>query len=195
MNESENVMSLGEYVAPERMQGDKYVANQHIGRPMIVVARELVEGMRTKHQPDGSGVGIRIDVADLAEDKVYIGALWMSGALVDGLKPHVATGTPLPVKIDQVTGASGNPYLTLVPLQDKYRELAEKWYAANPTRIDDERKAREAEANPLGTVSTPASAPAAAPAAQPAASAPAPAPASGAMGDDELEAALARLNS
>lgn len=194
-------MTLGAYEPPVRVQGDKFAAQDNQNKPLIVVARQFIENAKTKHSPEGKP-GIRIDVVDLLDNgRIYIDALWMSGALVDGLKPHVAAGTPLPVEIQQVTSGSGNPYLTLVPLLDDKRKLAEGWYAKNPTAVADERAKREAEAKPLGTMEAPAEQNGATPApavaeAGPAESAPAPAtePKQESMNEDAVAAALARLN-
>lgn len=194
-------MTLGAYEPPVRVQGDRFAAQDNQNKPLIVVARQFIENAKTKHSPEGKPA-VRLDVVDLLADTVYIDALWMSGALVDGLKPHVGAGTPLPVEIQQVTGASsGNPYLTLAPLTDQKRQLAEGWYAKNATRVDDERAKREAEAKPLGTMAAPdngngASAAQSTPAPAPVQeSTPAPAePKSDSMNEDAVAAALARLN-
>lgn len=190
--------ALGAYEPPVRVLGDKFAAQDNQNKPLIVVARQFIENAKTKHSPEGKPA-VRVDVVDLLDNgRIYIDALWMSGALVDGLKPHIAAETPLPVEIKQVVAGSGNPYLTLAPLLDDKRKLAEGWYAKNPTAVADERAKREAEAKPLGEMAAPAeqNGNGAAKTEAPAKTEAAPAPVAPAesMNEDAVAAALARLN-
>lgn len=180
-------MSLGSFVAPERATGDKFIANENVGKPLLVRVNQFKDALTTKHNPNGDGKGVIVDVVDLTSGDIFIGALWMSGALVDGLSPHAGSPTVLPVVITRVTGKSGNPYLTLAPLADKSLELAQAWYSKNPTTLEDTRKERMAAAAPLGTLTPVEPQPDA-----PASVVPA---APNQVDDDAIAAALARLSS
>jgi hypothetical protein len=198
-------MALGTFTPPPSKTASSFDPREKHGRPLIVVPREFLENHVTKKYPQPRDKVVA-DVVDLLSDTVVISVLWGSGAIVDRLKDSCTRAVPtpdeakLPVKIVKVApSGGGNEYFSIESLEGKELQLAAAWDAKNPTRIDDERTAREAAdkaeaAAKAGNGSTQEQAPLAGiSAASAAAPAAAEAPASGGLSDDALEAALAAL--
>ncbi|MGI8313313.1 hypothetical protein [Saccharopolyspora hattusasensis] len=132
-------MELSGYEAPSRPNGDGLPAKEAVDKPLIVVVREHRQGIVTKFSPDGKD-GITVDVADLTTDSTFLDVLWMNGAIVDGLAPHV--GKAMPVKLVWTPGKSGYPYLSVAPLEGAELQLAAAWATKNGDRIERERAER-----------------------------------------------------
>jgi hypothetical protein len=183
-------LQLGTFTEREAgPQGDKLSARDNVDKPLIVVVREHRTGIKTIHnqnpqeparyKPDG-GEGVHVDVALIAENRVFVDVLWMGGAIVDSLSPYV--GQVLPVKLYwRASEKGGNPYVSVKPLDGPELVLAQQWAAANPTRFDAERQQRAAAAAAQPTAGVPGAPTTppewAMPAAAPAVGTPAPAPA------------------
>jgi len=132
-------MELSGFTPNEAAHGDRLPAKEAADKPLIVQVREHRDSVVTAFAPEGKP-GIVVDVVDLTTDSTYHDVLWMNGAIVDGLSPHVAK--TMPVKLVWTPGKSGYPYLSPAALEGKELELAAAWASKNPTRLDDERKAR-----------------------------------------------------
>jgi hypothetical protein len=147
-------MNLDTYVPPVREDGDRLPTKELAGRPLIVVVREHLMGVKTqfnsdpadalRYKPEG-GEAVKLDVADLTTNSVYINVMWFNGAIVDSLKSFVAS--TLPVKLFYDTPKrGGNPYINVEPLVGAELAGAQAWAAANATRFETERAARAAQA-------------------------------------------------
>ncbi|GEL17660.1 hypothetical protein [Pseudonocardia asaccharolytica] len=183
-------MELGTYAPRPREEsiGDQLQAKEAVDRPLIVFVREHRTGITTRFKPDGDGVGIILDIADVHTNEVWLDVLWMNGAVVDNLAPYV--GQAVPIKLVWASPKNGgNPYISLVALDGPQLAQAQTWAAANPTRFDDERANRSAaaEADDAQTQAASTSSPP---------SAPAPAAGSAPLdpNDPAVAALLAQLN-
>jgi hypothetical protein len=118
-----------EFKEPELVKGDEYKAIDHVGATLAVKVKGYKERIVTPNSPEG-GPGVIVDLVDLETSKVYRDTLWMSGAIVDRLKPYV--GGLLVIKFERQTSkASGRPYPCPVPVDSAGTARAEKWFADN----------------------------------------------------------------
>lgn len=109
---------IGQYVPPApQAQGDRIQAQQMVDRPMLLWAREIKHINRTQFNADG-GDGVIVDFVDLQTNQVYIGVMWMAGALVDGLRPYVGDGNAYPMKIVKQKGGKFGFYNKFEQLDD-----------------------------------------------------------------------------
>lgn len=144
-------MALGQFVPPAAGKAGSFDPRNHADKPLIVVVREFRPQFTTRAYPNPKDV-IICDIVDILADAVHVSVIWGSAAIVDRLKDQApkdgAEPTRLPVKISHVQSAStGRMYTTVDPLDGKALELAAAWDAKFPTRIDDERAARQDEVN------------------------------------------------
>jgi hypothetical protein len=154
---------LGSFVPQAPQSGDRFQAKTAVGRPLLVqvtgydAAKEILNRNTNMREVKGA---VYVDVWDFVggpgdpynnippapANSVYVGVMWMAGALVDNLKGY-QNAAPLPVKIiarpNQRT--PGN-HLALAPLEGQELELVTAHYNADPTRFDRERQARAAAA-------------------------------------------------
>jgi hypothetical protein len=141
-------IALGTFTPPVGGKAGSFDPRNHADKPLIVVVREFRKDFTTRRFPNPKDV-IIVDIVDILADAVHISVIWGSGAIVDRLKDQVPQNGEapqrLPVKISHVTSGAGNPYCTVDPLEGKALELAAAWDQRYPTRIDDERAAREDE--------------------------------------------------
>lgn len=196
-------MELGTFEPRPRedIMGDQLQAKEAVDKPLIVFVRQHKTGIKTKfnsdpklqgYKPDGSD-GVIVDAADVTTNEVWIDVLWLNGAIVDNLIPYV--GQAVPIKLAwQAPAGGGNSYIVVTPLADQQLQQAQQWATANPTRFDDERARRQAEANANGTPAPAAPALATVPMGQPAAPTPAPATPALNPNDPQVAALLAQLN-
>ncbi|GAA0638068.1 hypothetical protein GCM10010174_69890 [Kutzneria viridogrisea] len=138
-------MQLGTFTEREHTaQGDSLQAKETVDKPLVVLVREHRTGIITKFKPEG-GEGVQLDVAVIAENKVYIDVLWMNGAVVDNLAPYL--GQAVPIKLVWTPSAKGgNPYISVRPLEGAELAAAQQWATSNPTRFDTERQQRATQA-------------------------------------------------
>lgn len=109
---------IGQYIPPApQAMGDRIQAQQMVDRPMLLWAREIKHINRTQYNPDG-GDGVIVDIIDLQTNAVYIGVMWMAGALVDGLRPYVGDGNAYPMKIVKQKGGKYGSYNKFEQLED-----------------------------------------------------------------------------
>lgn len=157
---------LGAFVPKANAGGDKCQPSMVQGRPLIVQVTGY-DGAKMVSDPNGGGQkpksAVTVNVWDLnggpvSKDgptgpmtmgpphQVYIGALWIAGAVADQLADHVGGG-PLPIKIMSKKSASG-PYSYLVPVALEGQELtyANQVYASDPQRFERETQQRLAVA-------------------------------------------------
>lgn len=142
-------MALGTWTPPSSGTAGSFDPRNHADKPLIVVVREFRENFTTRKYPNPKNV-IIVDVVDILADTVHVSVIWGSAAIVDRLKDQAPKPGEqpqrLPVVIRHVASAStGRTYTTVDPLEGKALELAAAWDAKYPTRIDDERAARQSE--------------------------------------------------
>lgn len=202
-------MNLDTFTPPVREDGDRVPVKDFVGRPLIVQVREHRTGVKTKFNSDPTeksykadgGEAVLVDVADVSTNSVYLDVLWFSGAIVDSLKPFVASA--LPVKLFYDTPKMGtNPYVNVEPLTGPELALAQAWAAGNPNRFDAERATRATATQPAAAplaaaqhaaAQQLAAQPPAAPAFTPLPAAPAAPPAPINPADPAIQALLAQL--
>lgn len=110
---------IGQYVRPQNQaQGDRVQAQQMVDRPMLLWVKEIKHINRTQFQADG-GDGVIVDFVDLQTNTVYIGVMWMAGALVDGLRPFVQDGNAYPVMIKKQKGGKFGYYNVIEPITEE----------------------------------------------------------------------------
>lgn len=157
---------LGAFVPKVNAGGDKCQPSMVQGRPLIVQVTGY-DGAKMVSDPNTGGQvaksAVTVNVWDLnggpvAKDgptgpmtmgqphQVYIGALWIAGAVADQLADHVGGG-PLPIKIASKKSTKG-PYSYLVPVALEGQELAyaNQVYASDPQRFERETQQRLAVA-------------------------------------------------
>lgn len=139
------------YVPPPPPEaGDKYKPIEHLGRTLIVMVNEFKPSIVTPNSPNG-GPGVIVDLVDLddpAEPTIYRDVLWMSGAIVDGLRTHAGSRKPVLIVFRSQVGKSGRAYPLADPVGEAGQERAAKFYAAHgdpfaatfasPTPADDD---------------------------------------------------------
>lgn len=113
-------------------------------RPLVVHVVERRENIVTKFQPAGAP-GVIVDVADVKAEAVYVGVLWMNGALVDALTPYAGKTLPIRLVMTPSKKAGGYPYLSVEALDGADLEAAAKWDSANPDAFDKRRAELQAE--------------------------------------------------
>ncbi len=152
-------MEFGSFERQAAANGDAWKASDAVNKPLIVTVTERREGIVTKFQPGGAP-GIIADVADIQADAVYVGVLWMNGAIVDNLSPYL--GQTVPVKLVYETAKNGtNTYITVEALKGAELDAAAKWGAVNGERFNQRRAELAAQAG-VAAPEAPSPAPAAA---------------------------------
>lgn len=148
-------MALGTFTPPAGGKAGSFDPRNHADKPLIVVVREFRPNFTTRAYPNPKDV-IICDIVDILANAVHVSVIWGSAAIVDRLKDQApkdgAAPERLPVKISHVQSAStGRMYTTVDPLDGKALELAAAWDAKFPSRIDDERAARQDEVREAAT--------------------------------------------
>ena len=118
---------FGEYVEPTITDADEYRARDHYGNSAIVKVLEYKDSIVTPNSPNGAP-GVIVDVYDLNKKAVFRNVLMMTGALVDGFRPHVAKA-PVVIRWEKRKANSGRDYPTAVPATDEAITFAKKVYA------------------------------------------------------------------
>lgn len=119
---------FGTYSAPTIEEGDQYKPKEHYGNSVVVKVNELKPSLVTKNSPDGAPAVI-CDLVDLNKKQVYRNVLMMTGAIVDGLRPHVGTGKPVVVKWEKRESKSGRDYAFPGAASPEAVAAAEKWWS------------------------------------------------------------------
>lgn len=135
---------IGQYVKPERQQGDRLQAQQMKNRPMLLWVREVKHLNKTKFSAEG-GDAVYVDLIDLQSNNVYIQVMWMAGAIVDGLRPYAGDGNAYPTVIKEVEGGSFGHYNVIEPLDEAWMPHVTANLPAFANLIAQTRAAREAE--------------------------------------------------
>lgn len=123
----EPVMEFGTYEEPAQVEGDTYKPRENYGHSAIVRVSEYKESVVTSNSPKGAPAVI-IDVYDLNNKRAYLDVLIMTGALVDGFKPHV-DGHPIVIKWEKAVAGNGRDYAKAVPAVAAAIEAAKAVYA------------------------------------------------------------------
>lgn len=126
-NPKENTMQFGDYTEPVQTEGDTYKPYDHYEHHCVIAVREYKDKMVTSNSPDGAP-GVIVDVLDLNTRNVHRNVLMMTGAIVDGFKPHVGKA-PIVIMWGKRIAKSGRPYACPVPASERAIEAAQKWYA------------------------------------------------------------------
>lgn len=151
-------LGVGEWTPPARIQGDQRRVDSLVGRPIIVVVRDVLENHSSRAYPEPKDKVI-VDLVDLAgptddftQPRIYVNCLWGAGAVVDGLKEYKGDGKAYMVKPGSTKSANGRDYIILEPLAGDERAFAMNWLSRNPEAIDAARaeKVREAQAQIQG---------------------------------------------
>lgn len=116
---------------PPPEAGDSYKPIEHLGRVLIVSVSEFKPSIVTPNSPNG-GPGVIVDLVDLDDPNgpaIYRDVLWMSGAVVDGLKEHAGTRKPVLITFRAQVGKSGRSYPLADPVGDEGARRASDYYA------------------------------------------------------------------
>lgn len=159
---------LGTFTPRVQQTGDRLQARACIGRPILVQVTGFDGAKQTTDQTTKQSVvkpAVFVDVWDFLggaaiptlgieaqpPNTVYIGAMWMSGPIVDNLKDFVG-GPPMAVRITSQKSQKGYNFLSVVPLGDPQHDVdpsgpaqlagVTQAFQADPTRFDRERNAR-----------------------------------------------------
>lgn len=163
---------LGTFTPRVQQTGDRLQARACIGRPILVQVTGFDGAKQTTDQNTKQSVvkpAIFVDVWDFLggpaqpsldipvqpPNTVYIGAMWMSGPIVDNLKDFVG-GPPMAVRITSQKGKNNFNFLSVVPLGDPQHDVdpsgpaqlagVTQAFQADPTRFERERNARAQQA-------------------------------------------------
>lgn len=123
-------MTFGTFVPQSIPDSDEYKPIDHVHRALIVKVLEYKASIITPNSPEG-GPGVIADVVDVPEAKVYRNVLWMSGSIVDNMKPHVG-GDPVVIHFEPTTSKSGRTYPGVVAATAAELAAATAYYNANP---------------------------------------------------------------
>jgi hypothetical protein len=113
---------------PAPVEGDEYKANQHYGNSAIVKVLRVEESKVTTNSPGGAPA-VFVDVYDLNRKQVFRDVMMMTGAIVDGFRPHVGRD-PIVIKWDRRVAKSGRDFAAPVPAVEAAVEAAKAVYAA-----------------------------------------------------------------
>lgn len=122
------------YVPPVNPDSDTYKPYEHYGNHAICKVLEYKPEVVTPNSPNGAPAVI-VDVYDLNEKAAFRNVLMMTGAIVDGFKPHVG-GPPLVIQWEKTVGNSGRSYARPAPAVPAAIEAAEAVYAAGDPFAD-----------------------------------------------------------
>lgn len=123
-------MSLSPYTEPIQTEGDRYKPIDNLGHVVIVRVNEFKSSVVTSNSPDGSPAVI-VDLIDLdaaGEQKVFKDVLWMSGAVVDGLRGSVGKD-PVMITFEARKSKSGRQYPAPAALDQVAAKRANVWWA------------------------------------------------------------------
>lgn len=121
---------FGTFVPQAIADSDEYKPIDHIHRGLIVKVLDYKPSIITPNSPDG-GPGVICDMVDVVEAKAYRNVLWMSGSIVDNLKPHVG-GNPVVIHFEPVTSKSGRIYPGVQAGTPAEVAAATAYFNANP---------------------------------------------------------------
>lgn len=126
--EQRNMTTFDTYTEPETSAGDTYKPRDHYGNSAIIKVIEHKPEVITPYSPNGAPAVI-CDVYDLNMKEAFRDVLMMTGALVDGFKPHVG-GNPIVIKWEKTVAKNGRDYARAIPATDAAIEAAKAVYAA-----------------------------------------------------------------
>lgn len=127
-NHQKGTTMFGQYIEPAAAEGDTYKPREHYGNSCIIKVTDYRESIVTSNSPNGAP-GVICDVYDLNMKETFRDVLMMTGALVDGFKPHVG-GNPIVVKWEKTVAKNGRDYARAVPAVEAAIEAAKAVYAA-----------------------------------------------------------------
>lgn len=137
-------MEFGEYTAPVVTEGDTYRARDHYGNSAIIKVLEHKGEIVTPNSPNGAP-GVICDVYDLNLKAAFRDVLMMTGAIVDGLKPHVGKN-PVVVRWGKAIAKNGRDYPTAEPASEGAITAAKGVYAAGDPFAPEVGTVQESEA-------------------------------------------------
>lgn len=121
-------MSLSSYTEPVQTEGDRYKPIDNLGHVVIVRVNEYKASIITANSPEG-GPGVVVDLVDLdQEGRVFKDVLWMSGAVVDGLKASVGQD-PVMITFEARKSKTGRRYPAPAALDQVAARRANTWWA------------------------------------------------------------------
>ena len=147
-------MELGNYEPTQRpgMVGDNFPAKDNVNKPLIVFVREFRTGVKTKfnsdptqsgYKPEGADAVI-LDIVDLTDNSVHVGALWMNPAITDNLADKV--GTYYPIELRWTTPQrGGSQYVAIYKLDGEQLAFANEWATKYGQWFEQERDRKLAE--------------------------------------------------
>ncbi len=130
-NDNRKVTTMGfdAFTEPAQTEGDSYRPRDHYGNSAICIVLGYKPDVITPNSPNGAPA-VLVDVYDLNVKAAFRNVLMMTGAIVDGFKPHVGTRKPIVIKWDKRTAKSGRDYPAPVPATDAAINAAKAIYAA-----------------------------------------------------------------
>jgi hypothetical protein len=117
------------YAPPENTEGDRYKPIEHVGSTLVVKVLEFKPRVITENSPEG-GPAVIVDVLDLESSSTFRNVLWMSGAMVDGLKPYAGSPLPVVIRIEAKNSKNGRKYPIPATAEDEIPR-ASQWIKAN----------------------------------------------------------------
>lgn len=67
------------------VKGDRFPTGDHLNKPVYIHPLDVVEGLKTEHDPEGVNPKIRAHVYDLEEKQAYANCIFFNGAVIDGM--------------------------------------------------------------------------------------------------------------
>lgn len=134
-------MNFGTYTEPEPSTGDTYKPQDNYGNSVIVKVLEIDEKKITGNSPNGAPA-VFCDLYDLNRKEAFRNVMMMTGAIVDGFRPHLGRD-PIVIRWEKTRAASGRDYARPVPAVEAAIEAARAVYAngdpfVNLTTIESE---------------------------------------------------------
>lgn len=142
---------IGQFVKPPTANGDRVQAQTLVGKHLLVWVKELKTNVKTKFNSGpaanaaAGNEGVVVDLYVMDTQQVFIGAMWMAGAIKDGLKQYVGDGNAYPIEIFQQQGGANGWYLDIKPLEGEWLAFAQANLAAVAQLVAGTRVQKEAE--------------------------------------------------
>jgi hypothetical protein len=117
-------------LAPQPTGEGGWSPKDNLGRPVIVKVKGVREGIVTANSGPEGATALVVDLVDLTNGEVHRDSLWFSGAVVDGLTPHIG-GQPIVIQFVNRTSKSGRPYPVAESCPENVETYADQWIAQN----------------------------------------------------------------